>query len=134
MKRRRHIDDEAEINITPMLDIVFIMLIFFIVTTSFVKEQGLEVSRPSNAPPKEVKQDKGPIVVKIDSSSLISVKGRILERGAVEANLEREKAEKPESPLIVAAHPEADTEALVTILDAAEAVGIESVSVATSSQ
>ena len=72
MKRRRHIEDEAEINITPMLDIVFIMLIFFIVTTSFVKEKGLEVSRPSNAPPKEVKKDKGPIVVKIDSSSLAS--------------------------------------------------------------
>lgn len=134
MKKRRHIDDEAEINITPMLDIVFIMLIFFIVTTSFVKERGLEVSRPSNAPPKEVKQDKGPIVVRIDSSSLISIQGRILEQRAVEANLERQKAEKPTSPLIIAAHPEADTEALVTILDAAKAVGIESVSVATSSQ
>mgnify|MGYP003445018329 CR=1 FL=1 len=134
MKRRRHSLDDAEINITPMLDIVFIMLIFFIVTTSFVKEKGLEVSRPSSAPPKEVKQDKGPIVVKIDSSSLISVKGRILEPRAVEANLEREKAEKPTSPLIVAAHPEADTEALVTVLDAARAVGIESVSVATSTQ
>ena len=132
MKRRRHADEEAEINITPMLDIVFIMLIFFIVTTSFVKEQGLEVSRPSNAPPKEIKQDKGPIVVKINSGSLISVKGRILEPGAVQANLERERAEKPASPLIVAAHPDADTEALVTILDAAKAVGIESVSVATS--
>ena len=115
-----------------MLDIVFIMLIFFIVTTSFVKEQGLEVSRPSSAPPKEIKQEKGPIVVKINSGSLISVKGRILEPGAVQANLEREKAEKPASPLIVAAHPDADTEALVTILDAAKAVGIESVSVATS--
>jgi biopolymer transport protein ExbD len=126
--------DEAEINITPMLDIVFIMLIFFIVTTSFVKEKGLEVSRPSSAPPKEVKQDRGPIVVRIDESSLISVKGRILEPRAVEANLEREKAEKPTSPLIVAAHPEADTEALVTVLDAARAVGIESVSVATSTQ
>lgn len=134
MKRRRHIDDEAEINITPMLDIVFIMLIFFIVTTSFVKEKGLEVSRPSNAPPKEIKQDKGPIVVKIDSASLISLKGRILETGAVEANLEREKAEKPDSTLIIAAHPEADTDALVTILDAAKAVGIEAVSVATSTQ
>ena len=134
MKRRRHADDEAEINITPMLDIVFIMLIFFIVTTSFVKEQGLEVSRPSSAPPKEIKQDKGPIVVKINSGSLISVKGRILEPGVVQANLERERAEKPASPLIVAAHPDADTEALVTILDAAKAVGIESVSVATSSQ
>jgi len=134
MKRRRHIDDEAEINITPMLDIVFIMLIFFIVTTSFVKEKGLEVSRPSNAPPKEIKQDKGPIVVKIDSASLISLKGRILETGAVEANLEREKAEKPDSTLIIAAHPEADTDALVLILDAAKAVGIEAVSVATSTQ
>ena len=134
MKRRHRIDEEAEINITPMLDIVFIMLIFFIVTTSFVKEEGLEVSRPSNAPPKEIEQDRGPIVVKIDSASLISVKGRILEPGAVQANLERERAEKPASPLIVAAHPDADTEALVTILDAAKAVGIESVSVATSSQ
>lgn len=134
MRSRRHTDEEAEINITPMLDIVFIMLIFFIVTTSFVKEQGLEVSRPSSAPPKEVKQDKGPIVVKINSGSLISVKGRVLEPGAVQANLEREKAEKPASPLIVAAHPDADTEALVTILDAAKAVGIDSVSVATRSQ
>jgi biopolymer transport protein ExbD len=134
VKRRRHTDEEAEINITPMLDIVFIMLIFFIVTTSFVKEQGLEVSRPSSVPAKEIKQDKGPIVVKINSGSLISVKGRVLEPGAVQANLEREKAEKPSSPLVVAAHPEANTEALVTILDAAKAVGIESVSVATSSQ
>jgi biopolymer transport protein ExbD len=134
VKRRRRTDDEAEINITPMLDIVFIMLIFFIVTTSFVKESGLEVSRPSSTPPKEIKQDRGPIVVRIDSGSLISVKGRVLEPQAVRANLEREKAEKPAAPLIVAAHPDADTEALVTILDAAEAVGIDSVSVATGSR
>ena len=133
MRRKHHIDDEAEINITPMLDVVFIMLIFFIVTTSFVKEKGLEVSRPSNAPPKEIKQDKGPIVVKIDSSSLISIKGRILEKAAVEANLEREKAEKPDSTLIIASHPEAETDSLVTILDAAKAVGIAGVTVATSS-
>lgn len=134
MRRRHEIDDEAEINITPMLDIVFIMLIFFIVTTSFVKEQGLEVSRPSNAPPKEVQQKQGPIVVRIDASSLISIKGRLVEPRAVRANLEGEKAEKPDSALIVAAHPEANTESLVTILDAAKAVGIEAVSVATSSQ
>jgi len=132
MRRKHKIDDEAEINITPMLDIVFIMLIFFIVTTSFVKEQGLEVSRPSSVPPEEVpRQEKGPIVVRIDAGNLISMKGRFLERGAVQANLEREKAEKPLSPLIVAAHPDADTETLVTILDAAKAVGIQSVSVST---
>jgi biopolymer transport protein ExbD len=131
MRRRSKANDEAEINITPMLDIVFIMLIFFIVTTSFVKEKGLEVSRPSNSPPKEIVKKKGPIVVKIDANGNISMKGRMLERKAVEANLEREKAEKPESPLIIAAHPDADTEALVIILDAAEAVGVGSVSVAT---
>ncbi|MCP4047189.1 MAG: biopolymer transporter ExbD, partial [Gammaproteobacteria bacterium] len=122
---------EAEINITPMLDIVFIMLIFFIVTTSFVKEKGLEVSRPSNSPPKEIKKNKGPILVKIDANGNITMKGRMLEAKAVQANLEREKAEKPDSPLIIAAHPDADTDALVTILDAAEAVGVGSVSVAT---
>ncbi len=131
MRRKHHADDEAEINITPMLDIVFIMLIFFIVTTSFVKEKGLEVSRPSSSPPKEIKKNKGPIVVKIDANGNIMLKGRLLERKAVEANLEREKAEKPDSPLIIAAHPDAETDALVTILDAAEAVGVGSVSVAT---
>ena len=134
MRRKSRANDEAEINITPMLDIVFIMLIFFIVTTSFVKEKGLEVSRPSNSPPKEMKKTKGPIVVKIDGNGNISLKGRMLERKAVQANLEREKAEKPDSSLIIAAHPDAETDALVTILDAAEAVGVASVSVATTSR
>ena len=134
MRRKHKFDDEAEINITPMLDIVFIMLIFFIVTTSFVKEKGLEVARPSNTPPKQVEQKKGPIVIKIDGSSNITLKGRLIERQAVQANLEREKAEKPDSTLIVAAHPDAETDALVTILDAAAAVGVASVSVATVSR
>ena len=129
MKRKFRMEDEAEINITPMLDIVFIMLIFFIVTTSFVKETGLEVARPTSAPPPALQQDKGPIVVRIDSSGMISVKGRPLEQLALPANLQREKAEKPTSPLI--AHPQADTEALVAVLDAARSVGIESVNVAT---
>ena len=134
MRRKSKANDEAEINITPMLDIVFIMLIFFIVTTSFVKEKGLEVSRPSNSPPKEIVKKKGQIVVKIDANGNISMKGRMLERKAVVANLERENAEKPDSPLIIAAHPDADTDALVIILDAAEAVGVDSVSVATTRQ
>jgi len=131
MRRRFRADEEAEINITPMLDIVFIMLIFFIVTTSFVKEKGLEVSRPSNNPPPPTEQKKGPIVLKIDGSSNITLKGRMIEPKAVQANLERERAEKPDSSLIVASHPDAETEALVTVLDAAKAVDISSVSVAT---
>ena len=134
MRKRHSTEEEAEINITPMLDIVFIMLIFFIVTTSFVKEKGLEVSRPSNTPPKQIEQKKGPIVVKIDGSSNITLQGRIIEPKAVQANLERQKAEKPDSPMIVASHPDAETDALVTVLDAARAVNIGSVSVATTTR
>ena len=115
-----------------MLDIVFIMLIFFIVTTSFVKEDGLEVSRPSSSPPKEIKQEEGPIVVKIDSKGLISIKGRYLEPDTVQANLEREKSLHGSADLVIAAHPDGDTAALVLILDAARRINFSSVSVATS--
>jgi biopolymer transport protein ExbD len=132
MKRKRQVDDDPGINITPMLDVVFIMLIFFIVTTSFVRETGLDITPPSSMPPGEMEPDTRPIVVRIDRSGVISVKGRMVEPRAVQANLEREKAEKPLSPLIVAADPDADTEALVTVLDAARSVGIETVNVATS--
>ena len=131
MRRRHRVEDEVEINITPMLDVVFILLIFFIVTTSFVKEKGIDVARPqkSDNPPKV--DEKGPIVVKIDAFSNISIKGRIIELNAVRANLEREHAEKPKSPMIIAAHPDAETQALVMILDSANIVGINSISVAT---
>ncbi len=130
MRRRHQLEDDAGINITPMLDIVFIMLIFFIVTTSFVKEEGLEVARPSATPPGEVVPEAGPIVVRIDGASFIILEGRILDPAAVAANLERARAEKPKSPLIVAAHPDAETDALVAVLDAARTVGIEPVTVA----
>lgn len=134
VKRRRQLEDEGGINITPMLDVVFIMLIFFTVTTSFIKEKGLEVARPSDMPPQETQQDEGPIVVRIDGGSFIILEGRILEPAAVAANLDRAKAEKPDAPLIVAADPDAETNALVTVLDAARLVGIESVSVTTTAE
>jgi biopolymer transport protein ExbD len=131
VKRRRPTDEGAEINVTPMLDVVFILLIFFIVTTSFVKEEGLAVSSPGQEPTRETARDTGPVVVRINSTGQILLEGRILEKGAVPANLQRVKAENPEAPLIVAAHPAGDTEALVVVLDAAKAAGIESVTVAT---
>lgn len=131
MRKRIHPEDETEINITPMLDIVFIMLIFFIVTTSFVREKGLDISRPTQAEEEIVDQDILPIVVRIDSTSLITINNRIVDAQAVRANLERERAQSPRSPLIIAAHPDSDTSALVTVLDSANIVGISSISVAT---
>ncbi len=131
MRRRQRPEDEAEINITPMLDIVFIMLIFFIVTTSFVREKGLDISRPQQSDQQQVEEDVGQILVEIDQLSQIMVNKRPVSNQAVRANLERERAQQPKAPLIVASHPDADTNSLVTVLDAANIVGIDNISVAT---
>lgn len=132
MRKRYRADEEAEINITPMLDIVFIMLIFFIVTTSFVRESGLDISRPQQAEEQVVvEEDELPIVVRIDHTSMITINQRRVEADAVRANLERERAQNPRSPMIVAAHPDSETNALVRVLDAANVVGIDNISVAT---
>jgi biopolymer transport protein ExbD len=131
MRRRQRPEDEAEINITPMLDIVFIMLIFFIVTTSFVREKGLDISRPQQSDQQQVEEDVGQILVEIDPLSQIMVNKRPVSEDAVRANLERERAQQPKAPLIIASHPDANTNSLVTVLDAANVVGIDNISVAT---
>lgn len=131
MRRRQRPEEEAEINITPMLDIVFIMLIFFIVTTSFVREKGLDISRPQQSDQQQVEEDVGQILVEIDALSQIMVNKRSVDNRAVRANLERERAQKPKAPLIIASHPDANTDSLVTVLDAANIVGIGDISVAT---
>ena len=134
MRRRRlqDVNDDAqEINLTPMLDVVFIMLIFFIVTTSFVREKGLDISRPQKSDQQQVEEDVGQILVEIDSLSQITVNKREVSNNAVRANLERERAQQPKAPLIIASHPDADTNSLVTVLDAANIIGIDNISVAT---
>src|SRR6056297_1219048 len=126
MRRRHRLEDEAEINITPMLDVIF-----FIVTTSFVREKGLDISRPQQSDKQQVEQDVGQILVEIDSLSQITVNKREVSDNAVRANLERERAQQPKAPLIIASHPDADTNSLVTVLDAANIIGIDNISVAT---
>lgn len=134
MRRRNRQEEEAEINITPMLDIVFIMLIFFIVTTSFVREKGLDLSRPQQSEEQVQEEEQGPIVAKINSNSQITINDRLVDAQAIRANLERERAQKPNSPLIIAAHPDAETNALVQVLDAANVIGIDNINVATQTQ
>ena len=134
MRKRYRPEDETEINITPMLDIVFIMLIFFIVTTSFVRESGLDISRPQQAEQEVIQEeDDLPIIVRIDHTSMITINQRRVEADAVRANLERERAQNPRSPMIVAAHPDSETNSLIRVLDAANIVGITNISVATES-
>ena len=127
MRKRRHRSDEAEINIAPMLDIIFILLIFFIVTTSFVKEFAVDMSRPSDAPPK-TEQLSEVIFVKIDASGQIFVKDRLTDVRAVRANIESGLAASPESPVVVAAARQSDAGLLVRVVDQARVAGAERVS------
>ncbi len=130
MRRRlkRH-DEEAEINITPMLDIVFIMLIFFIVTTSFVKEFGVDLNRPSNEPPKDQKLSEV-IAIRISDTGQISVKGRATDIRAVRANIESGLAVQPDAAVVIAADRNADAGILVRVVDQARVAGASKVSLA----
>jgi biopolymer transport protein ExbD len=128
-KRPRRGDDEAEINITPMLDIVFIMLIFFIVTTSFVKEIGVDVNRPANAPPKEKKMSEV-IAIRITALGQIEVQGRNVDIRAVRANVESALASKPDASVVVISHRDADAGLLVRVIDQARVAGATAVSLA----
>jgi biopolymer transport protein ExbD len=114
-------DDEAEINMTPMLDIVFIMLIFFIVTASFTRETGLDLNKPpaSNTPPPPPDPATKPIAFVIDNSNRISFDFRPIELGSIRSIIEREHAARPLVPVIIQAGPDAHTGIVVQIHDMA---------------
>ena len=127
MRRKHRESDEAIINITPMLDIVFIMLIFFIVTTSFVKEFAVDMSRPSNEPPKTEKLS-DVIFVRIDDTGQIFVRDRLTALRAVRANIVSGLAQKPDASVVVAAARDADVGILVRVVDQARIAGAQQVS------
>jgi biopolymer transport protein ExbD len=123
-------DHDEQINLTPMLDVVFIMLIFFIVTASFIKEVGLDVTQPPDDKPKNVDPDKRSIVVRITSRDRIVIAQRDVDWRAVRANIERLHAENPEAPVVIQSHPESSTEALVHVMDSARQAGVFNIAMA----
>jgi len=122
--------DENEINLTPMLDVVFIMLIFFIVTATFIRETGLDVNRP-DTPEAQVVQEEGAILVIIDDTDDIWIDNRIVDPRAVRANVERLHAEDPERPVVVQAGRTSSANTLVTVMDASRLAGVYDISIAT---
>ncbi len=130
--RRKHFkdDDETAVDMTPMLDIVFIMLIFFIVTTSFVKESGVALDRPdpnqSQNQPKETKKN---IFVKIDKANRISMDGIDVDIRAVRARVEQKRAQNPEAIAIIGVEDSAETDTLIQVMNAARLAGVEKISV-----
>lgn len=121
--------EEGEIDITPMLDVVFIMLIFFIVTASFVKESGIEVNRPDASTAQA--KPRANILVAINDLGEIWIDKRKVDESQVRANIERMHAENPQGTVVIQADEEAKTRLLVAVMDAARAAGVTDVSLAT---
>ncbi len=125
---RRQSGVVAEINMTPLIDMVFILLIFFIVTTSFVKETGVDVSRPSAKT--AVKKELANILVAIKPNGEIWIDKRHVDIRAVRANVERLHAENPEGSVIILADKEAKSGLLIEVMDQARLAGVANVSIA----
>ncbi|MEM0955399.1 MAG: biopolymer transporter ExbD [Pseudomonadota bacterium] len=121
-------EEESQIDLTPMLDVVFIMLIFFIVTSTFVKESGVDVSRP-NADTAVVTESNS-IQIGITSANQIYMDKRLIDKRAVRANVERGIAENPGAAVIIVADADSKTETLIEVMDQARLAGAENVSVA----
>ena len=121
-------EEEAPIDMTPMLDVVFIMLIFFIVTASFVKEAGIDVNRPDAAT--AVKKDRANILIAISETGEIWINKRRIDARAVQANIERLHAENPQGTVVIQADKKATTEVLIKVMDASRSAGVYDVSIA----
>ena len=122
--------DDSAIDMTPMLDIVFIMLIFFIVTSTFVKESGIDVTRPLAQT--AVRQELASILVGIDKDGQVWINQRRIDIRAVRANIERLHAENPQGTVVIQADRASQTGILVEVMDQAKLAGVENVAIAAS--
>ena len=121
-------EEKEEIDMTPMLDVVFILLIFFIVTASFVKEAGIDVNHPEAAT--AVKKERANILVAISDKGDIWINKRKIDIRSVQANIERLKAENPQGTVVIQADKKATTDTLIKVMDSARAAGVFDVSIA----
>ena len=120
-------EEESEINLTPMLDVVFIMLIFFIVTAVFVREPGAEVTRPEAV---TVVPGTASIFVAITAENQIWIDNRVVDLEGVRSTIERLHSENPEGGIIIQADSMAENRTLIAVMDAAKAAGVNEILVA----
>jgi len=130
MKRLPKEEEDNELNLTPMLDVVFILLIFFIVTTSFVKETGIDVNRPSATTAE--KKSQGNILIAISANGDIWIDNREIDIRAVRANIQVLKASYPQSSVIIQSDQDASTGRLVKVMDQVRLAGVQNISIAAS--
>lgn len=121
-------EEENEINLTPMLDVVFIMLIFFIVTATFIKEAGIQVERPDTSTADT--QDDASILIAISPIDEIWVDRKKRDPRALRGVIERLHAENPKGSIVIQADEESTNEMLVIVMEAAKGAGVTNVSIA----
>lgn len=127
-RKRIREDEEVAVDLTPMLDVVFIMLIFFIVTTSFVKEAGIDVNKPKAA--QAQKKPTATIFIAIRPNGEIHMDKRVVDIERVSATIEKLLAESPTDTVIIQADREAKHGVVVKVMDQIKAAGIEKISIA----
>jgi biopolymer transport protein ExbD len=130
MSAKRHLpaQDDTELDMTPMLDIVFIMLIFFIVTTSFVKESGVSVSTPQASTAS--RQDNTNIFIAITARGEVWIDRRPVDPRSVRAIVARLHADNPEGSVIIQSDEDASTRMLVEVMDQVRLAGVEGIAIA----
>jgi biopolymer transport protein ExbD len=122
-------EEDNEINLTPMLDVVFIMLIFFIVTASFIKEAGIDVTRPDATTAD--KQEDAAILIAISANDEIWIDRRETDPRALRGAIERLHSENPKGSIVIQADEQSTNEMLVIVMEAAKQVGVANVAIAT---
>ena len=135
MRMRRYsqqAEEEAGIDLTPMLDVVFIMLIFFIVTSSFIKESGIEVNRPQADT--AAAQDKGNILIAVTADGQVWLDKQVVDVRSVRAHVERMRQEQPEGVVVVQADQDARTGLVVQVMAQARLAGVDDVVLAASTE
>ncbi|KHT64285.1 biopolymer transporter ExbD [Photobacterium gaetbulicola] len=120
--------EDAQVDLTSMLDIVFIMLIFFIVTSSFVRESGVEVNRPQAS--NVVSQKDAGIFIAITSANDVYIDKRVVDVERVQATLEHLLLEQPEASLVIQADEHAYNGTVVKVMDAAKGAGVQKIALA----
>lgn len=123
MRRISHAagNDESQVDLTPLIDVVFIMLIFFIVTATFIKETGIDVNKPEA--PTSTAQKKANILIAIDARDNIWIDRRKIDIRSVIPNIKRLRSENPQGTVVIQADEESRNKTLVEVMDAARRAG-----------
>ncbi len=129
--RNRHTNNDnvaSNVNLTPLIDMVFILLIFFLVTASFTKESGIEVDRPSAKT--ATRQEQGTLIIGVNEIGEVWIEGKKVKLRSVRAHVERLTAQNPEGTVIIMADKKSNTGVTIDVLDQVRLAGVSNVSIA----